>query len=76
MTTHLADDVVQVGKSRLWPRELTARRLGVVARTLRRWEVERIGPPCIRLGREAYYEEGSIEAWITRAVKRAEAAAE
>jgi hypothetical protein len=33
-------------------------------RTLDRWDVLRIGPPIIRIGRAVYYKRSSVLAWI------------
>jgi hypothetical protein len=61
-----------VGSLRLWPRELAAEKLDLCEKTLRRMELERRGPPCVRIGRDP---ETSIEKWIMRSVEKAEAKA-
>lgn len=32
--------------------------------TLRRWEAQRTGPPCIRAGRKVYYRRTAVEQWL------------
>ena len=38
--------------------------LGLSVDTLRRWEAQRRGPPCIRAGRKVYYRRAAIEEWM------------
>jgi hypothetical protein len=38
--------------------------LDVSVDTLRRWEAQRTGPPCVRAGRKVYYRRGAIEDWL------------
>lgn len=42
-----------------------AQELGVSVDTLRRWEAQREGPPCIRAGRKIYYRRTAVEDWLT-----------
>lgn len=48
----------------LLTRDDLAKQLGVTTRTLLRWEVLRIGPPPVRIGRRTYYAVDSVAAWI------------
>ena len=41
-----------------------AQLLGRNIRTLDRWDVLRIGPPIIKIGRATYYKRSSVLAWI------------
>ena len=41
-----------------------AHRLGVSEDTLRRWDVARSGPPCIRAGRKIYYRRSAVLDWL------------
>jgi len=41
-----------------------AQQLGVSESTLRRWEAERCGPPCIRAGRKIYYRRAAVLNWL------------
>lgn len=43
-----------------------AQQLGVSESTLRRWEAERWGPPCIRAGRKIYYRRTAVLDWLER----------
>lgn len=38
--------------------------MGVSQDTLARWETQRKGPPCIRLGRKVYYRIDAIRDWM------------
>lgn len=38
--------------------------LGLSVDTLRRWEAQREGPPCVRAGRKVYYRRTAIEDWL------------
>tara|TARA_R110002072_G_scaffold254761_1_gene413609 strand:- start:976 stop:1233 length:258 start_codon:yes stop_codon:yes gene_type:complete len=38
--------------------------LGLSVDTLRRWEAQRRGPPCMRAGRKVYYRRAAIEEWM------------
>ena len=38
--------------------------LGLSVDTLRRWEAQRLGPPCMRAGRKVYYRRAAIEEWM------------
>ena len=38
--------------------------LGLSVDTLRRWEVMRTGPPCVRAGRKVYYRRAAVEEWL------------
>ena len=50
--------------SDLIDREDAARLLGVAARTLDRWHIERVGPPRVQLGRKVRYRRSSLESWV------------
>ncbi|WP_321573065.1 transcriptional regulator [Tabrizicola oligotrophica] len=32
--------------------------------TLRRWEAQRFGPPCVRAGRKVYYRRDGVHDWL------------
>ena len=38
--------------------------LGVTVDTLRRWEAQRFGPPCVRAGRKVYYRRNAVQDWL------------
>jgi len=38
--------------------------LGVTVDTLRRWETQRFGPPCVRAGRKVYYRRDAVHDWL------------
>ena len=38
--------------------------LGLSVDTLRRWEAQRFGPPCVRAGRKVYYRRAAVEDWL------------
>jgi phage terminase Nu1 subunit (DNA packaging protein) len=38
--------------------------LGTSIRTLDRWELRRIGPPCTRIGRKSFYRRDAVIAWL------------
>ena len=39
--------------------------LGLTVDTLRRWEAQRFGPPCTRIGRKVLYRRTSVQDWIS-----------
>ena len=41
-----------------------ATELGLSVDTLRRWEAQRTGPPCVRAGRKVYYRRAAVEDWL------------
>lgn len=41
-----------------------AQQLAVTEGTLRRWEAERWGPPCIRAGRKIFYRRSAVLSWL------------
>jgi hypothetical protein len=41
-----------------------ALQLGVSEDTLRRWDVLRSGPPCIRAGRKVFYRRATVLEWL------------
>jgi predicted DNA-binding transcriptional regulator AlpA len=41
-----------------------AQQLQVTEGTLRRWEAQRWGPPCIRAGRKIYYRRSAVLEWM------------
>lgn len=46
------------------PRSRLAGLLGVTADTLARWESRRVGPPCIRIGRQSLYRIDAVRDWL------------
>jgi DNA-binding transcriptional MerR regulator len=38
--------------------------LGLTIDTLRRWEAQRFGPPCVRAGRKVYYRRDAVHDWL------------
>ena len=38
--------------------------LGVTVDTLRRWEAQRFGPPCVRAGRKVFYRRDGVRDWL------------
>ena len=38
--------------------------LGLTVDTLRRWEAQRFGPPCVRAGRKIYYRRDAVQDWL------------
>ena len=38
--------------------------LGVTVDTMRRWEAQRFGPPCVRAGRKVYYRRDAVHDWL------------
>lgn len=38
--------------------------LDVSVDTLRRWEAQRTGPPCVRAGRKVYYRRAAVQTWL------------
>jgi predicted DNA-binding transcriptional regulator AlpA len=53
----------------LLPEQL-ATHLGVTTRTLQRWEVQRMGPPRVVIGRQIFYRITSVDAWLESREKR------
>lgn len=47
----------------LTPQQL-ASQLNVTGRTLQRWELSRIGPPRVVIGRQIFYRVSSVEKWL------------
>lgn len=45
-------------------RAQAAAQMGLSEDTLARWETQRKGPPCIRLGRKVYYRIEAIRDWM------------
>ena len=41
-----------------------AQELGVTVDTMRRWEAQRFGPPCVRAGRKVYYRRDAVHDWL------------
>lgn len=41
-----------------------AQQLEITEGTLRRWETERWGPPCIRAGRKIFYRRNAVLEWL------------
>lgn len=48
-----------------------ALQLGVSADTLRRWDVLRSGPPCVRAGRKVFYRRATVLEWLEEQEARA-----
>ena len=38
--------------------------LGISTTTLQRWQTRRIGPPCVRIGRRAFYRADAFREWM------------
>ena len=38
--------------------------LGVTVDTLRRWDAQRFGPPCVRAGRKVFYRRDGVRDWL------------
>lgn len=38
--------------------------LGLSVDTLRRWEIQRFGPPCVRAGRKVFYRRTTVQDWL------------
>jgi hypothetical protein len=53
-----------------------AAELGLSIDTLARWEAQRIGPPCVRIGRRAMYRAESFRQWLEDRERDAVAARE
>ena len=47
-------------------RKQLAAELGVSVDTLGRWESQRVGPPCIRVGRRVIYRRETVCEWLRR----------
>jgi DNA-binding transcriptional MerR regulator len=45
------------------PQQL-AKQLRITRRTLSRWEVQRLGPPRVVVGRQIFYRTSSVLAWL------------
>lgn len=45
-------------------RDALARELNLTPDTLGRWEAQREGPPCTRLGRKVLYRRVSVQEWL------------
>lgn len=43
--------------------------LGVSLSTLRRWQREGTGPPCVEIGRQVRYRRAAVERWSTGGVQ-------
>jgi excisionase family DNA binding protein len=44
--------------------EQLAKQLNVTLRTVQRWEVERMGPPRVKIGRQIFYRVASVNSWL------------
>ena len=55
-------------------RDELARELGRHPRTLKRWAVERTGPPYVNIGRTVLYKRQSILAWLDAQAEQGAAA--
>ena len=53
----------------LTPEQL-ATYLGVTTRTLQRWEVHRMGPPRVVIGRQVFYRAASVDEWLQSRERR------
>ena len=38
--------------------------LGLSVDTMRRWETQRFGPPCVRAGRKVFYRRAAVQDWL------------
>ena len=45
-------------------RAKVATEIGVSIDTLARWETQRIGPPCVRIGRKVLYRADAFREWL------------
>ena len=45
-------------------RSALAAELGVSSDTLARWQTQRIGPPCVRIGRKVIYRREAVRHWL------------
>jgi hypothetical protein len=41
-----------------------AQELALSVDTLRRWETQRFGPPCVRAGRKVFYRRAAVQDWL------------
>lgn len=48
----------------LRPEAATAADLGVKVQTLRKWAVQRKGPPRVKIGKRVFYRPEAIQAWL------------
>lgn len=66
LPTMTEDGVLTIaGKTYVTP-ERFAQQMRVHVRTIRRWEVQRIGPPMVRIGRLALIDMDGVPAWLER----------
>lgn len=45
-------------------RREVAEALGISITTLQRWQTRRVGPPCVRIGRRAFYRADAVREWM------------
>jgi len=45
-------------------RKELASELSISVDTLARWEAQRIGPPCVKIGRRVYYRREAVRDWL------------
>ena len=48
----------------LRPEAATAASLGVKVQTLRKWAVQRKGPPRVKVGKRVFYRPEAVQAWL------------
>lgn len=56
-------------------RDDLSQELGVSTDTLCRWETQRRGPPCIRIGKRVMYRRASVRDWLVKQEERKTGAA-
>lgn len=61
--TLMSDTRTQILEGYLRPKDM-AKQIGISTRTLARWQVRRIGPPRIVVGRQIFYRLASVYAWL------------
>jgi DNA-binding transcriptional regulator YiaG len=60
----LADGEIEIAGKRYVTPERLAQLLGCSARTVARWDAERIGPPRIKVGKTVLYDLEKLPAWL------------
>lgn len=41
-----------------------AKEIGISPRTLSRWQLQRIGPPRVKVGKQIFYKVAAVQAWL------------
>jgi hypothetical protein len=63
-TPALAAGEIEIAGTRYITPERLARLLGCSARTVARWDAERVGPPRIKVGKTVLYDVEKLRAWL------------